>query len=122
LHLCIVGGAPLSVTLALSTLLMPSRFDPEPNPSQPEDDSKVDLSKRYDIYCMHHGAGGLVVYRNVRFVRARSLFGTGGQMDVVSQVFELEQANGQSFFLGRHGIVRFCEHGTEVSCEVIPPR
>ena len=42
---------------------MPSRFDPDPDPKNPPDESKVDISKRYDVYCMQHGAGGLVVYR-----------------------------------------------------------
>jgi hypothetical protein len=101
---------------------MPSRFDPEPDPKNPPDESKVDTSKRYDIYCMQHGAGGLVVYRDVRFVRARTLLGSGGHMDVVAQVIELEQANGQSVFISRHGIVRFCEHGADVTVEIIPPK
>lgn len=99
---------------------MPSRFDPESDPKQPEDDTKVDVSKRYDIYCSHYGTGVLVVYRNVRFRRARTLLGRGGHMDVISQVIELEQANGQTVFISRHGIIRFCEHGTELSVEVVP--
>ena len=41
-------------------------------------------------------------------------------MDVLSQVIELEQANGQTVFIGRHGILRFCEHGTELLMEIIP--
>jgi hypothetical protein len=101
---------------------MPLRFNPESDPKEPDDDSKVDVSKRYDVYCSQHGAGGLVVHRNVRFRRARTLLGMGGHMDVISQVIELEQANGQSVFISRHGIVRFCEHGTDVSVEVVPTK
>jgi hypothetical protein len=100
---------------------MPSRFDPEPdpsNPKQPEDESQVDVNRRYDVYCVEHGLR-TVVYRNVRFVRARTLLGMGGHLDIVTQVIELEQPNGQSVFIGRHGIVRFCEHGTDLSVEVV---
>jgi hypothetical protein len=103
-----------------TTVFMPSRFDPEPNPKQPEDDSRVDVSKRYDVYCSQHGSGVLAVYRNVRFRRARTLLGMGGHLDVISQVIELEQANGQTVFISRHGIVRFCEHGTELLVELVP--
>ena len=101
---------------------MPSRFNPEPNPKSPEDDGKVDITKRYDIYCSQHATGDLVVYRNVRFRRARTLLGTGGHMDVISQVIELEQANGQAVFISRHGIVRFCEHGTELTVGIAPQK
>jgi len=99
---------------------MSFRFNPEPDPKQSGDDSKVDVTKRYDVYCSQHATAGSVVYRNVRFVRARSLLGAGGHMDVLSQVIELEQANGQTVFIGRHGILRFCEHGTELLMEIIP--
>jgi hypothetical protein len=99
---------------------MSMRFDPDPK--QPSDDAKVDVSKRYDVYCSQHATGGLVVYRNVRFVRARSLLGAGGHMDVLSQVIELEQSNGQTVFISRHGILRFCEHGTELLLEILPPQ
>ena len=98
---------------------MPLRFDPDPNPEQPHEESKVDLSKRYDVYCMRYG-NAMEVYRNVRFRRARSLLGKGDHFDMLAQVIELEQANGQSVFITRHGIIRFCEHGTELSVEVLP--
>lgn len=101
---------------------MPSRFDPEPNPKPAEDDSKVDTTKRYDVYCTQYGAPGLIVYRNVRFVRSRTLLGSGGHMDIVSQVIELEQANGQTVFISRHGIARFCEPGTDLSVEALPSK
>lgn len=117
----IQGEVTLNNATNASTI-MPSRFDPEPDPKHPEDDSKVDVTKRYDVYCVQHGAGGIVVYRNVRFLRARTLLGSGSHMDVVSQVIELEQPNGQTVFISRHGIVRFCEHGTELSIEIIPPK
>jgi hypothetical protein len=100
-------------------LTMPSRFEPDPNPRPSQDDNKVDITKRYDVYCVQHSIG-VIVYRNVLFRRTRTLLGRGDHMDVISQVLELEQANGQTLFISRHGIVRFCEHGTEVSIEVLP--
>jgi len=62
------------------------------------------------------------VYRNVRFRGARRLLGGDDPMGVLSEVIELEQANGQTVFISRHGIVRFCEHGTDLSVETLPPR
>jgi hypothetical protein len=97
---------------------MPSRFDPEPDPNPPKNDNVVDTTRRYDVYCVEHGLR-TVVYRNVLFRGVRRLFGSDKPYDIVSQVIELEQPNGQSVFINRHGIVRFCEHGTELVVEVV---
>jgi hypothetical protein len=101
---------------------MPSRFDMPEDPKQPGGGSaKVDITKRYDVYCVEHGLR-TVVHRNVLFKGTRSLFGRDDRFDVLSQFIELEQPNGQVVFVGRHGIVRFCEHGAEPAVEVIPTR
>ncbi len=92
------------------------------DPKQPGGGSaKVDTSKRYDVYCVEHGLR-TVVHRNVLFKGTRSLFGRDDRFDVISQFIELEQPNGQVVFVGRHGIIRFCEHGAEPAVEVIPTR
>lgn len=97
---------------------MPSRFDPESNPKPPKSDGVIDSTKRYDVHCIEHGLR-TVVYRNVLFQGARTLFGGNPSYDVLSQYLELEQANGQTFFIGRHGLLRFCEHGSDISFEEI---
>jgi hypothetical protein len=97
---------------------MPSRFDPEPEPNPSAKDNLVDTTKRYDVYCAEHGLR-TVVYRNVLFRGVRTLFGSGRPYDIVSQMVELEQPNGQSVFISRHGLVRFCEHGTDLAVEVV---
>jgi hypothetical protein len=100
---------------------MPSRFDPEPDPNPSQKADVVDITKRYDVYCAEQGVR-TVVYRNVLFRGVRTLFGNGKPYDIVSQVIELEQPNGQSVFISRHGLVRFCEHGTDLAVEVVNPK
>jgi hypothetical protein len=98
---------------------MPSRFDLPQQPKEPDPaDAKVDTTKRYDVYCIEHGLR-TVVHRNVLFKSMRSLFGTGDHFDIISQFIELEQPDGQTVFIGRHGLLRFCEHGTEPAIEVV---
>src|SRR5258705_13141090 len=100
---------------------MPSRFDPPPESRPPSsEESRVDTSKRYDIYCSERNAQ-TVVYRNARFKGMKSLFSTG-HYDVLSQFVELELAGGQTVFLSRHSVVKFCEHGIEVTGEAVPTK
>lgn len=75
----------------------------------------IDTTIRYDVYC-REGNGALVVHRNVLFKNARSLF-TRGNWDVVSDFLELEQSNGQTIFIARHSLIRFCPHGTKMEGE-----
>jgi hypothetical protein len=67
------------------------------DPKQPEQESKVDITKRYDVYCTRYPQG-MHVYRNVLFKGTRTLFGTG-QFDVMSQFLELEHPNGEQVFI-----------------------
>lgn len=85
--------------------------EPPPNWKLPE----IDSSKRYDVYCWEP-RDRLVLYRNARFKGYVTLFGmeSGGGIFV-----ELEQANGDTVFLARNGIIQFCPHGTQVKGEVI---
>lgn len=92
-------------------------FHMAPNAKPPE--PEIDASKPYDVYCVEPNRQ-LVVYRNARFKRAAALLPhPGGRMHYPDYV-ELEQANGQSIFIPRSSIFRFCEPGTAVTGEAIP--
>ena len=69
----------------------------------------VDLSKRYDIYCTDYSLG-VTVHRNVRIKGIKHLF-PKSQYDALSGFVELEQGDGQTIFVSRSSIFRFCEHG-----------
>ena len=69
----------------------------------------LDLSKRYDVYCREQN-GEVVVYRNARFNGIKSLF-QKERFDLFYEFVELEQSDGGTIFLGRHSIIKFCEHG-----------
>lgn len=96
---------------------MPSRFEMPQNPEIPDPDAKIDITKRYDVYCMWFGQQA-VVYRNVLFKGAKVLFGHG-KFDIASQFLELEQADGQNVFVNRHSVTAFCEHGKNPGAEII---
>jgi hypothetical protein len=90
-----------------------------PNPSPPEPEPQVDTGKRYDIYCMEP-KGEMLVYRNALFKGSATLLPPpGGRMHYPGYI-ELEQANGQSLFVPRSSVYRFCEPGTKLVGEVIP--
>ncbi len=82
------------------------------NPKPPEPEPQIDTTRRYDIYCSEPGQG-VVVYRNARFKGAGSLLTPPGTRGGFSQFVELEQANGQSVFIARGSIFRFCEPGSQ---------
>ena len=98
---------------------MPSRFNAPEGSKPPDPDSgKIDTTKRYDVYCIEHGLR-TVVHRNVLFKGPRTLFGRGDHFDVVNQFLELEQPDGRTLFISRHGLLRFCEPGAEPGIEVV---
>lgn len=78
----------------------------------------IDTSIRYDIFC-REGNGKMIVYRNALFKKARSLF-TQGDWDTLSNFLELEQSNGQTIFISRHSLVRFCPPGVKLEGEELP--
>jgi hypothetical protein len=86
---------------------------------EPQFDS-VDTSKRYDVYCSE-GNQQVVVYRNALFKRRSTLLSTH-QLDFGAEFLELEQANGQTVYLSLLSVLRFCEHGSEIVGEIIPPK
>jgi len=75
----------------------------------------IDVGKRYDVYCTEHG-GTMVVYRNARFKGMKSLF-PKDRLDVFNEFVELEQNDGQTIFVGRHSLLKFCEHGVTPGSE-----
>lgn len=80
----------------------------------------IDTSKRYDVYCRERSQE-VVVYRSALF-KGRSKLLSTGQFDLGAEFLELEQANGQTIFLSLTSVIRFCDHGTEVVGEIIPPK
>ena len=78
---------------------------------------QVDTSKRYDVYCAEMGQR-IVVYRNVQFKSIQRLISTQ-KFGVMSDFYELVQADGQSIFIMMHSVVKFCEHGIEPIIEVV---
>jgi len=77
--------------------------------ASPPQGEPVDLGKRYDVYCSDWSQG-VTVYSNVRFKGIKHLF-PKSQYDTLSTYVELEQSNGQTLFVSRSSIIKFCEHG-----------
>jgi len=100
-------GATFSrATPRIELMAQPS---PGTNPLPPE--PQIDISKRYDVYCFEPDRQ-IVVYRNALFKGTATLLPhPGGRMHFPDYI-ELEQANGQSMFLPRSSIFRFCLPGT----------
>jgi len=93
-------------------------FAPNVKPPQPE--PQIDRSKRYDVFCIEPSRE-IVVYRNALFKGAAALLPHPGGLMHYPDYVELEQANGQSIFIPRSSICRFCEPGTTLVGEVIGP-
>jgi ATP-dependent Clp protease ATP-binding subunit ClpA len=93
-----------------------SKLPQESESPRPQCDS-VDVSKRYDVYCAERNQE-VVVYRNAVFKSTKHLF-PRPQQGVLSEFVELEQADGQTIFVARHSVVKFCEHGATPGSETI---
>jgi ATP-dependent Clp protease ATP-binding subunit ClpA len=87
----------------------PAAAPPSGAPTPRSQRELLDLSKRYDVYCTERN-GEVVVYRNARFKGIKSLFARE-RFDLFYEFVELEQGDGGTIFLGRHSILKFCEHG-----------
>jgi hypothetical protein len=81
---------------------------PKPDP--------VDLSRRYDVYCIQHGEA--VVYRNVLIKAVKGLFASHGAHRS-SLYLELEQVDGKAIFLPKHSVFKFCDPGAAASGEPV---
>lgn len=91
---------------------------PEPEPTTAPKGSVFDASRRYDVYCREQRQE-MVVYRNVLFLGRTSFF-PRFRDDPAADFLELEQANGQRFFIARSTIIKFCEHGATPGFDVVP--
>ena len=80
----------------------------------------VDTSKRYDVYCTEQ-THEVVVYRNALFKGAKSLL-PKHQDDSLSEFVELEQADGQTIFIARYSVIKFCEPSVTPNPETVPGR
>lgn len=67
----------------------------------------VDTTRRYDIHC--RDGEHEIIYRNARFKGIKTLF-KEREFDVFSDYMELEQEDGQTIFINRALIMKFCEH------------
>ncbi len=77
----------------------------------------VNATTRYDVYCQEQKHD--VVYRNARFKGRKTLF-RKGEHDVLAEFIELEQEDGQTVFIARSSVVKFCPHGVKPDCERSP--
>jgi ATP-dependent Clp protease ATP-binding subunit ClpA len=77
----------------------------------------VDLTKRYDVYCSER-LEQVVVYRNVLFKGVKRLLPE--DRDALADFYELEQADGQSVFVAKYSVIKFCEPGGTPNAENIP--
>ncbi len=79
-----------------------------PEPPKPRPDL-IDTTKRYDVYCREEHQE-VVVYRNALFKGTKDLL-PKSQHDIFSEYLEVEQADGQTVFIARASIIKFCDHG-----------
>jgi len=77
----------------------------------------VDISKRFDVYCSERNQE-VVVYRNVLFKGVRRLF--ADHQDTLSDFFELEHVDGQTIFVSKYSVIKFCGPGVPPNAENIP--
>jgi ATP-dependent Clp protease ATP-binding subunit ClpA len=92
---------------------MPQKPAPQSSHRKP-----VDISKRYDVYCRE--GNQQVVYRNALFKSVRTLF-PKEDSDLCAEYMELEQADGQTIFIARQSVIKFCEHGKMPGSEMLNP-
>jgi len=91
---------------------VPQKSDPQRSHREP-----VDMSKRYDVYCQE--GNQQVVYRSALFKGVKTLFQTEDS-DLWAEYMELEQADGQTVFIARQSVIKFCEHGKTPGSEIVP--
>jgi len=77
----------------------------------------IDLTKRYDAYCSER-LEAVVVYRNVLFKGVKKLLREDD--DKLAEFIELEQADGQTVFVAKYSLVKFCPAGGTPNAEDFP--
>jgi len=98
------------------TAMLTQRKPEDPNPKQAGLD-RINVTTRYDVYCKEQNQD--VIYRNARFKGRKGLF-PGGDDDVASEFIELEQADGETIFIPRSSLVKFCPPGVKPDSECSP--
>lgn len=93
-------------------------FRPTTPPDPPVPEPQIDTTKRYDVYCIEPNRQ-ISIYRNAQFKGAAVLLPSRGGRVHYPEFVELEQANGQSIFISRSSIVRFCDPGTTIVAEAL---
>jgi hypothetical protein len=109
-----------TIKLALSSpspMQESSELSQNAEPPKPQRDL-IDTSKRYDVYCTEQ-TQEVVVYRSGLFKGTRSLLPKHLD-DSLSEFVELEQADGQTIFLARYSVIKFCEPGVTPNPETVP--
>jgi ATP-dependent Clp protease ATP-binding subunit ClpA len=113
------GAAPGTEPTTSHPTPIPTKAEvPRNAPSPKPQREAIDTSKRYDVYCTER-SDEVVVYRNALFKGRKGLF-SGSQYDMLSDFFELEQADGQTVFVTRRSVIKFCEPGTTPGPEAAP--
>ena len=79
---------------------------------------QINLTKRYDVYCMVQDKE--IVYENVAVVAIRSIEKPEGH--VYGGFIEIEGANGGRCLVREHNIYLFCEHGTQLPARRLQSR
>jgi ATP-dependent Clp protease ATP-binding subunit ClpA len=106
------AGQPLSPS-EKDTEMFAKKASPEENslpiPAARDTREAIDLTQRYDVYCVERN-DKLVVHRNVRFLSVKSLI-PQSESDGTGDFVELEQPDGQTVFIAKSTIVRFCAAG-----------
>jgi len=77
----------------------------------------IDATKRYDVYCNEQNK--IAVYKNACFKGKKNLFPTTDN-EIFSEFIELEQAGGQTLFIARSSIIKFCYPGVTPRFETAP--
>jgi ATP-dependent Clp protease ATP-binding subunit ClpA len=77
----------------------------------------VNITKRYDLYCREGERE--IIYRNVQLKGIKRLF-KKTPYDSFFDYVEIEQGNGQTLFLARSSIIKFCGHGSSPTGEIVP--
>jgi len=104
--------SPSTTTAPPTKTVLPPQAMSFPPPGE-----AVDLNKRYDVYCTDWSQG-VTVYRNVRFKGIKNLL-ERSQYDPLSRYVELELSDGQSVFVARSSIIKFCEPGVAPGSESV---
>jgi hypothetical protein len=98
---------------------MPEPFHLPGGGKPKQSDRRIDTEKRYDVYCSDPGQQ-VTIHRNVLFKGTKYLFEEPQSYGMrFSEFIELEQSNKQLLFIGRHRILYFCEHGTELMIDTL---